>query len=104
MKKIINGKTYNTKTAKCICDVECRYYPGDHAYHETGLYLSPKGAYFLAGSGGPSSMWSRSCGPNSWSGGSGLIVIDKEEAREYAEEAGASEEEMREAGFDIEEG
>lgn len=42
-------------------------------------------------------------GNNGYSGGSGLLAIDKEQAREYAEAAELSPEEMKEAGFKLEE-
>ena len=56
MKKIIHGKTYNTETAtviRCWEDFE----PSDARWHETGLYRTRGGDYFLAGVGGVSSMW-----------------------------------------------
>lgn len=103
MKRVIDGKVYNTETAEEVCELPCHYYPGDFQYHETTLYRTPKGAYFLAGKGGPMTMWSEPSGNNGYSGGSGLRVIDQAEAREYAESAELSPEAMQAAGFELEE-
>lgn len=104
MKKVIEGKVYNTETATLIGELCCSSYPGDFRYHKTGLYQSPKGTYFLAGSGGPKSMWSQSEGNSGYSGGSGLVTIPADEARSHAEDMDLDEEEMRAAGFLVEEG
>lgn len=104
MKRVIGGKSYDTDTAKEICELPCSFYKGDFQYHSTSLYRTLRGAYFLAGEGGPMSMWAKPVGSNGHSGGSGLCVIDADEAREHAERAGLSAEEMVAAGFEIEEG
>ena len=104
MKRSINGKIYNTDTAEFICDLPCHYYRSDFKWHDTSLYRTKKGTYFLAGEGGPMSMWSEPCGSGSWSGGSGIRVIGRDEALEYAEQAGLEPEEMIDAGFELQEG
>jgi len=84
MKKVIDGKMYNTDTATAICKLSCTCHRGDFGYHATTLYRSPKGQYFLAGTGGPMSMWAeRACG-GGYSGGSGIKVIDADEAQTIA--------------------
>lgn len=103
MKRVIDGKVYNTETAEEICDLPCSAYPGDFQYHETTLYRTPKGAYFLAGKGGPMTRWAQPEGTNGYSGGSGLEVVTSEEARGHAESAEVSPEEMIQAGFELEE-
>jgi hypothetical protein len=106
MKKVIAGRVYDTKTATRICNLPCdTYNRNDFRWHHTTLYRSPKGTFFLAGEGGPMSMWAESLeGGRSYSGGSGLRVSDDDEARMYAEEAGLGPDEMEAAGFEIEEG
>lgn len=103
MKRVIDGRIYNTQTADEVCELVCHHYPGDFQFHETTLYRTPKGAYFLAGKGGPMSMWAQPEGNNGYSGGSGLRVIDAEEARGYAEAAELSPDDMQAAGFELEE-
>ena len=99
MKRVIAGRVYNTETATEVACIErCR---SDFSDHTTTLYLTKNGNYFLSGTGGPQSRWAESCGQNSWSGGSGLVAIDKDEAQQFAEQAELSPEEMIEAGFAI---
>ena len=104
MKRVIDGKIYDTKTAEEICELPCSAQgKSDFRYHDTDLYRTKRGAYFLAGEGGAMSMWAQSVG-NAYTWGDGLRVISKEEAREYAEAAELSPEDMQAAGFEIEEG
>lgn len=77
---------------------------GDSAHHVTALYRTRRGAFFLAGKGGPRSMWAGRlagglCGP-----GSGIRVIDAEEARTHIEAAGCGEEVFAVLGLELEEG
>ena len=72
MKKVINGKLYNTKTAHCVGTDEYSH-PGDINYWCEGLYKKRNGEYFLYGA-------------NSFSGGSTIIPLDEEEAMKWAEE------------------
>ena len=46
MKKIINGKLYDTKTAELVCDWTQRMY-NDLGYVYYALYRSPRGRYFV---------------------------------------------------------
>lgn len=86
MKKIINGKVYNTDTAK---EMACWSNSGDWRdfshYRET-LYQKKTGEYFLHGEGGPMTKYAKSCGQNQWSGGCQIIPLAWESAREWAEE------------------
>lgn len=103
MQKVIRGKTYDTTTATLVCHLSTVNDPGNFRYHETALYCSPKGTYFLAGKGGPMSMWAEHEGRTSYSG-SGMRLVSDAEAREIAECEGLSAYEMAEAGFEVEEG
>ena len=88
MKRIIDGKTYDTKTAKRICKLPCAAeYDTDFYWHNTGLYKSPAGAFFVAGEGNALSMWAETHSLGGRIGGSGLRLITEEEAREFAEAA-----------------
>ena len=46
MKKIINGKLYDTQTAELVCDWTQRMY-NDLGYVYYALYRSPRGRYFV---------------------------------------------------------
>jgi hypothetical protein len=102
MKKVIDGKVYNTETAECIHEWSNSYYPNDFHYCEESLYKTKKGAWFVAGEGGAMSGYARSCGSNSWAGGEGLRVLSDEEALGWLEQHGADADTIA-AHFPIEE-
>lgn len=90
MKKIINGKRYDTEKAILIGEYDNLGHGADSIsdfrYWEGSLYRTPRsGRYFLAGKGGPMTRFSQSAGQNSWTGGEDLIPMSQEEALEWAE-------------------
>lgn len=86
MKKIINGKRYDTDTAEVVHDWSNGYYCNDFHYCEETLYKTKSGAYFLCGEGGAMSKYSRSLGNNSWGGGAGIEPLTPDEARKWLED------------------
>jgi len=84
MRKVINGRTYNTETSKRIGSWDNGIYGSDFRNCEEDLYKNTKGAYFLVGEGGPMSKYSVSHG-NDTSGGRELIPMTATEAQEWAE-------------------
>lgn len=102
MKAIINGRIYNTETADLVCEVS-HSSKSSFDWHETELYRTPNGAFFLAGEGGPRSMWAKHDG-NCSSSGKGLQVITVQEARSFMEKAGCDEETYEEFGPPLVEG
>jgi hypothetical protein len=88
MKRVIEGKLYNTDTAQRIASAESSYSPGDFAYWEETLYRTPRGAWFVHGEGGAMSRWSEPVGNNARGGGSGILPMSDAEAREWCEENG----------------
>lgn len=86
MKKIINGKVYDTDTAKEMATGRSTYPRNDFHFWEETLYLKKTGEYFLHGVGGPASRYSTSMGDNSWSGGEKIIPLTFAAAKEWAEE------------------
>lgn len=85
MKKIIDGRVYNTETAECIATWSNHYYRNDFHHCEESLYRTKKGAWFVAGEGGPLSKYARPCGGNGSCGGDGLEPISAKEAQEWLE-------------------
>ena len=86
MKKIINGKKYDTETAK-----EVGYWSNggswrDFSHVDETLYRKKTGEYFLFGEGGPQTRYAVSTGQNSWTGGEKIIPLTHENARQWAEE------------------
>lgn len=94
MRRIINGKVYDTATADLVCDVTP---PGaaqsrtDFHYENTSLYRSPRGQFFLAGEGGARSRWATKVDGGS-SDGAGIELVEPEDAQRMAERACLGEE------------
>jgi hypothetical protein len=91
MKQVINRKLYNTETAAMVHEYEHGYDTSDFHYYTEALYRTPKGAYFIAGSGGAMSPYSESLGGGSYGGGSGLRPVDAREAISWLEEHGGTD-------------
>jgi hypothetical protein len=86
MKSIINGKRYDTEKAVLIGEASYGNY-GDFSRWEAGLYKTPRsGAYFLAGEGGPMTRWARKVDASSWTGGEGVLPMERDEALAWAEQ------------------
>jgi len=92
VKRIIEGRMYNTETAKLLAGGSNGLPRNDFYYWEEDLYRTKSGAYFLHGRGGPASRYAVSSGQNSWSGGQQIIPLPAEQAREWAEEMLTAEE------------
>lgn len=85
MKKIIEGKLYNTDTAKEMgCWSNMADYRNFSWYRET-LYQKRTGEFFLHGEGGPMTQYARTIDQNSWSGGEKIMPLSFDAAREWAE-------------------
>ena len=100
MRKVINGRTYNTETSKLIGSWDNGIYGNDFRSCDESLYKNTKGAYFLAGEGGPLSKYAVTYG-NETSGSKELVPMTTEEAQEWAEERLDAEE--CEAEFGVQE-
>ncbi len=76
MKKIIDGKVYNTETAECIADENKSL----HNFYSTSeaLYRTKKGAWFLYGESSAGGKYGRSDGNTSY-GGSDIIALEEKE-------------------------
>lgn len=83
MKKIINGKMYNTETAKLIGDWY-DYYPGDFRYVREELYVKKTGEYFIYGVGGAMSRYAERDGDGRC-GGCAIVPYTVSEAKEWVE-------------------
>lgn len=83
MKKIINGKKYDTETATeiaCWSNERCGF-----EYCCETLYRKRTGEYFLHGSGGAMSKYAESCGQNTWCGGESIRPLSEENAKRFVE-------------------
>ena len=85
MKKVIDGRLYNTATAKLLGE-DSYSHPGDLAHWSEELYQKRTGEYFLYGEGGPMSRYAQTTGQNEWSGGEQIQPMTAENARQWAEQ------------------
>lgn len=85
MKKVVQGILCNTKTANRIGGYEYSS-GGDFAHYEEALYRTKSGMYFLHGTGGAASKYSRMTGQNEWSGGEAIKLMPPEAARQWAKD------------------
>ena len=84
MRRIVDGKRYDTETAQKIGEASSGNY-SDFRYWSETLYKTKKGAYFIAGEGGAASRWGKSSGNVSW-GDEGIIVLTPAEALAWCSE------------------
>ena len=86
MKKIIDGKLYNTETAQKVAGYSTNDSCSDFSHIEETLFRKRTGEYFLFGEGGPASKYARRVESNSWSSGSDIIPLSYDDARQWAED------------------
>ena len=86
MKKIIEGKMYNTETAKEVFKWDNGNY-GKFEYCEEALYKKKTGEFFLYGYGGPMSKYAISRG-NETSSGEEINPLTEKEAKKWLEKKG----------------
>ena len=85
MKKIINGKRYDTDAARKLGEHWNGYGDNDFRFVNETLYITKTGNYFLRGEGGPMSKYAKPVG-NSISWGDVIIPMSLTDAQEWAEE------------------
>jgi hypothetical protein len=86
MKAIIDGKRYDTATAERVCGLSCTFFPNDFGWHDTDLYRTKNGAWFLAGEGNAASMWAQPVTGGGRGSGQGIRPISDDEARRILED------------------
>jgi len=86
MKKIISNKAYDTETAKELGSWSNMADYGNFSQFSETLYRKKTGEFFLFGEGGPMTKYAVAEGSNSWRGGSRIMPLSFQEAREWAEE------------------
>ena len=98
MKKIINGKSYDTEKAAEVGCWSNNRSARDFGHCTETLYRKRTGEYFLYGEGGPMSKYRRAVDQNSWRGGEDITPLTVEEARRWAEENLSADEYEKEFG------
>jgi len=86
--RVVDGRKFSTTTATLACVIACfgTSQLADFHFERTGLYLSPRGQWFLAGKGGAASHWGRRAIDGSRAPGDGLKLISQTEARRLLEQ------------------
>lgn len=102
MKKVIDGKVYNTETAERVASYDNGISRRDFGFCEEDLYKTKKGAFFVHGEGGAMSRWSQPSGSNGRCGGSDIEVLSRKEALTWCEEHGVDADTIA-ANFEVEE-
>ena len=85
MRKIINGKQYDTEKAKMMGEWANTWNIRDFSYISETLYKKRNGEFFLYGEGGPNTKYATSLPDGFWSSGSKIIPITWDHAKEWAE-------------------
>lgn len=84
MKRIINGKLYNTETAKKVGEWSNNLSYSDHTYCEEALYRKITGEFFLYGKSGAAGRYSKYYG-NMRGSGEDIIPLTESEAKKWTE-------------------
>lgn len=85
MRKIINKKVYDTKTAELVGEYHNGYSYRDFRYLYEGLYITKREQFFIYGEGGAMSKYSEQYG-NQSTGAETIYLISEEEAYEWLSE------------------
>lgn len=85
MKRIINGKKYDTETAKKIASYHNNCSVTDFNYFYECLYLKKTGEFFICGEGGALTKYVRSDGSGAWCYGEKITPLSLEEAKRWVE-------------------
>ena len=102
MKKVINGKLYNTHTTQEIAS-DRHGYPSDFHHWAETLYQTRKGAWFLYGEGGPLSHYSVSVGQNQSGSGRHIIPFTDCKALRWLEQHASADVALEHFGSKVEE-
>lgn len=86
MRRIINGRKYDTGTATALAEWSNDYPVNDFHYVAETLYRKRTGEYFVHGEGGPASKYAMAVGNSGWRGGEQIVPLSYEAARRWAEE------------------
>ena len=86
MNKIINGKVYNTDTARKIGTWSNGADRTDFSWVEESLYQKKTGEFFLHGQGGPDTRYAQQLEASHWAGGETISLVSYDSARQWADD------------------
>ena len=84
MRKIINGKAYDTNTAKLLASRDNGVSPTDFSYTSEELYIKRTGEYFLYGESNANGKYAR-MEYGMYCGGKNITPLTKEQAMAWCE-------------------
>lgn len=85
MRKVVNGRLYDTDTARIIYDWDNGELCGDINYVAHELYRKKTGEFFLHIEGGPATSWAEARGLNGTRRGEHIVPVSYDEARALVE-------------------
>lgn len=85
MRKMIDGKRYDTDQAELVYEWCNGHYESDFNYRSKALYRTASGAWFLRHEGGALTDMARRCGSNSYCGGDAIEAISDDDAYGFLE-------------------
>lgn len=102
IRRVIRGKAYDTDTAEFVAVIANHGTPFlDFEAEITGLYVTKKHQWFIAGTGGAASRWRKRAGDGKgWLPAEGLELVSSEDAQALLEQVDGPVEDY----FDVEEG
>ena len=86
MRKIVEGKVYNTMTAEMLAEYFSGHSIGDYHRYEEELYKTKKGAYFIHGKGGAASKYAERCPSGGYNPGEDIRPISEDTAKKWAQD------------------
>lgn len=86
MKKIINGKRYDTSTARLVSEYESTLPKSDFYWFKEELYRKKTGEFFLCGEGHGMTRWAYRCQDGTRTRGSDILPLTEAEARAWVEQ------------------
>lgn len=84
MQQVINGKRYDTETAERLTGSHYGY-SSDFDYLWEDLYRTKKGAYFIAGEGGPRTSYRTEVSQNIYARGEAIRPLTEAQALDWLE-------------------
>lgn len=91
MKKIVDGLLYDTDVSTRLGKWSFGSGMNDFNFIAEELFRSPHGRYFIAGRGGAHTKYAEEIDTNSTCGGSDIVPVDEDEARNWMETHAAAD-------------
>jgi len=85
MRKIIDGKRYDTDTAECVHAWDNGRYSSDFRVRKKTLYRTQKGSWFIHHYGGPMTDMAVPVGSSGMGGSSDIEPVTEDDARRFLE-------------------